>query len=100
MVGEEIFWYAQPIRIRPHPGQGRWHGLLHNLPDLAGHGESTFAFHGVSLDEQNVASRGSPGQAYGYSRAFRTLGDFTLAADLDATQEFLNDLFVHDELFG
>ena len=100
MVGEEVFRHAKTIRIRSHPGQRRLHGLLHDLADLAGHGESAFAFHGIGFDEQHVAAGGSPGQAYGNSRPLRALGNFAFAADLDATQEFLNDFFADDQLLG
>ena len=100
MAGKEIFGYAQPIRIRPHPRQGRLHGLLHDLPDLAGHGESAFTFHSIGLDEQHVPPRGSPCQAYGYARTLRALGNFAFAANLDAPKEFLDDLFADDQLLG
>ena len=51
--------------------------------DLAGHSESTFAFHGVGFYEEHVAAGWSPGKAYGYAGAFSAFFDFAFYADLD-----------------
>src|SRR4051812_14837977 len=98
MSSEEVFRHSQTIRVGPHPRECRLHGFLHDLTDLAGHGESAFALHGIGFDKQYIASRGSPRKTHGNSGTFRPLGNFALAADLDSTQELLNDLFADDKL--
>ena len=80
------------------PGEGRLHGFLHDLPDLSGHGESSLALHCIGFDEQHVAARRSPGQAHGNPRSLGALGNLALAANLDATQELLDD-FAGDNQF-
>ena len=100
MVREEILRDPQPVRVRPHPGQRRLHRFLHDLANLPGHGESTFAFHGVGLDEQHVAARRSPRQAHGHTRPLCSLGNFAFAANLDATQKFLHHLLGDNQFFA
>src|SRR3984885_4574382 len=100
VIGEEILCDSKIRSIRSHPGQCSLHGFLHHLADLTGHGESTFAFHGIGFDEQYVASRGCPGQTYSHAGTFRAFFDFTFGTNLDATQEFLNDLLRDYKFFG
>ena len=86
MVGEETFVDAKLLRIRPHPGQRRLHGLLHHLAELAGHGEAALALHLVGLDEEDVAAGRRPRQPNGHAGSLGALGNFALGADLHPTQ--------------
>ena len=88
------------LRVGAHPGQRGLHGLLHDLADLAGHGEAALALHAVGFDEEHIAARRSPGQADRYAGALGALGNFGVDADLDAAQEFLDHLCGDDQLLG
>src|SRR4051794_13011583 len=98
MSSEEVLCHSQTIRVRPHPRECRLHGFLYDLTDLAGHGESAFALHGIGFDKQYITSGRSPRKTHGNSRTLRPLGNFAFAADLDSTQEFLNHVFADDKL--
>src|SRR5579864_5569343 len=100
MFRKEGLWNSELLRVRPHPGQSRLHRLLHDLADLSGHGEPAFALHRVGFNEQDVATRRSPRESHNNTSSLRTFRDFTFAANLDAAQEFLNNLGGHDQLFG
>src|SRR2546423_15700001 len=100
MIGEEIFWHAKPVRIRTYPSQGGLHGFLHDLADLACHGESAFAFQGIGLNEQYVATRWSLPQTDSNSGKVCAFGVFAFSSDFDSTQKHLADFFVDDRLPG
>src|SRR5438045_9766992 len=91
MVGEKALSDSQVNGIRPYPGKRRLHGFLHDLADLAGHGEPTFALHYVGLDEQYISTSGRPRKADRDASALGALSTFAFTADFDASEQFLND---------
>ena len=100
MVGEKALSDSQVNGIRPHPGKRRLHGFLHDLADLARHGEPTFPTHHVGFDEQNIAASRSPREADRNAGALGALGNFAFTADLDPPEEFLNDFLSNQQLLG
>src|SRR5579864_1354622 len=100
VIREEAFLNPEPGCVRPHPGQSRLHRLLHHLTDLSGHGEATFAFHGVRFHEKDVSAGGRPSQPDRHACTFGALGDLAFGPDLDPTQKFLNDFRSYYQLFG
>ena len=72
--------------------QAGLHGFAHHVLNLAGDGESAFAFHLVGFDEEDIAAGRGPGEADDDAGALGALGDFAFAADFDAAKKFLNDL--------
>src|SRR5438874_10981481 len=100
MVGEKALSDSQVNGIRPYPGERRLHGFLHDLADLAGHGEPTFPTHHIGFDEQHIAASRSPREADRNAGAFRALSDFAFTADLDPPEKFLNDFLSNHQLLG
>ncbi len=85
MVGKKALSDSKVDGIRPYPRQRRLHGFLHDLADLAGHGEPTFPTHHVGFDEQHIAASRSPRETDRNAGALGALGNFAFAADFDAT---------------
>src|SRR5205807_4929644 len=100
VLGKEILRNAQTHSVGPYPGQSGLHGLLHNLTDLAGHGESAFAFHLVGLDEEHIASGRSPSQTHGHARTLCALRDLALRPYFDSSEKFVNHIRGHNQFFA
>src|SRR5947209_15223363 len=100
MVGEKTFSDSKVHRIRPHPSQCGLHRLLHDLTDLAGHGEPTFTAHYICFNKEHVATGRSPRKTHGNTSPFRAFCNFAFAANFDTAEEFLNDLRGHYKLVG
>src|SRR5206468_8700511 len=100
MIGKETLTNPQVDGIRPHPGEGRLHRFLHDLANLAGHGEPALSAHDVGFDEQHIASSRRPRQTDSNTGALCALSNLAFTADFDAAEEFLNDFLSNHQLFG
>ncbi len=88
----DVLVEAERDGVRADPGERGLHGLLHDVADLAGHGEAALALHLVGFDEEDVAAGRCPGEADGDAGTLGALGDLGVDADLDAAQELVDDL--------
>src|SRR6266849_5770551 len=100
LPAEEIRIDGVALGVAAHPGEGRVHGLLHHLAEVAGHGELLSAAHAAGFDEDDIAARRRPYQADRNAGALDALLDLLFGAELGYTEQLAHNLRGDQEFVG
>src|SRR6202007_1993245 len=82
------------------PGQRRSHGFLHDLAEMAGHGELLATTHAAGFDEDDVAAHGSPNESNGDARFLDAFLYFLFRAEFQHAKEFAHHFRSDHHLLG